>query len=189
MRKSNKKKVLKQKDGERNFHFSSCTTDVQAALRETRRADWNKWTKFNAGIVLTDEEVRQLTEAGCEIYPMKWVDTDKNAYPRRDHDYVSVPAKYKSRLVGCGNFETTDSEQILQLVTWIRTISFVVGAHRPTSPFILATFTNGYQGQEIDRIFLYRIPAEGIPEDGIAGGEILPSRVPVHGTKDAGLGL
>ena len=72
---------------------------------------------------------------------------------------------------------------------WIRTMSFVVGAHRPTSPFILATFTNGYQGQEIDRIFLYRIPAEGIPEDGIAGGEILPSRVPVDGTKDAGLGL
>ena len=34
MRKSNKKKVLKQKDGERNLHFSSCTTDVQAALRE-----------------------------------------------------------------------------------------------------------------------------------------------------------
>ena len=48
-------------------------------------------------------------------------------------------------------------------------------------------FTNGYfQGQEIARILLYRIPAEGIPEEGIAGGEILASRVPVYGTKDAG---
>ena len=28
-----------------------------------------------------------------------------------------------------------DSAQILQLVMWIRTISFAVGAHRPTSPF------------------------------------------------------
>ena len=51
---------------------------------------------------------RSATEASCETYPMKWVDTDKNEYPRRDNDYVSVPAKYKSRLVGCGNFETTE---------------------------------------------------------------------------------
>ena len=51
-------------------------------------------------------------------------------------------------------------------------------------------FTNGYfQGQEIDRILLFRIPAEGIPQEGIAGGEILASRVPVYGTKDAGRGL
>ena len=33
-------------------------------------------------------------------------------------------------------------------------------------------FTNGYfQVQEIDRILLYGIPAEGFPEEGIAGGE------------------
>ena len=32
MRKSNRKKVLKKKDGERNLHFPSCTPDVQAAL-------------------------------------------------------------------------------------------------------------------------------------------------------------
>ena len=32
------------------------------------------------GVILADEEVHQLTEAGCEIHPMKWVDTDKNTY-------------------------------------------------------------------------------------------------------------
>ena len=87
LRKSNKMKVLNKKDGERNLHFPSCALDVQAALRETRRIEWNKWMKFNAGIILTDEEVRQLSEGGCEIYPMKWVDTDKNAYLRRDSDF------------------------------------------------------------------------------------------------------
>ena len=66
---SNKKKVLKKKDGERNPHF---TPHVQAALRETRRIEWNKWMEFSAGIILPNAEVRQLTEAGCEIYPMKW---------------------------------------------------------------------------------------------------------------------
>ena len=69
-RKSNKKKVLKKKHGERNLHFPSCSPDVQTALRETRRTEWNKWMKFNAGAILTDEEVRHLTEPGCEIYPM-----------------------------------------------------------------------------------------------------------------------
>ena len=63
---------------------------------------------FNAGVVLTDEEVRQLTEAGCEIYPMQWIELDKNAHLRRDNDFVSVQAKYKSRLFGFGNFETTE---------------------------------------------------------------------------------
>ena len=37
MRQSNKKKLLKKKDGERNLHFPSCPPEVQAALRETRR--------------------------------------------------------------------------------------------------------------------------------------------------------
>ena len=36
---------------------------------------------------------------------------------------------------------------------------------------------------------LYRIPAGGIPEEGIASGEILASRVPVYGTKNAGRGF
>ena len=44
--------------------------------------------KFNAGVVLTDEELRQLPEAGSEICPMKWVDAEENAYLRRDNDCV-----------------------------------------------------------------------------------------------------
>ena len=93
MRQNNKKKMLKKKDVERNHHFASCPPEVQAALRETRRAEWKKWMKFNAGAILTDEEVRQLTEAGCEMYHMQWIEVDKNAHLRRDHDHVSVLAK------------------------------------------------------------------------------------------------
>ena len=93
MRRSNKRKLLKKKDVERNLHFPSCPPDVPAALRETRHPEWKQQVKFNAGVILTDEEVRQLTEAGCEIYPMQWTEVDI--------DYVSVPAKYLSRLVCC----------------------------------------------------------------------------------------
>ena len=66
---------------------------------------------FNAGVILTNREVREPTEAGSQMYPMKWVDTDKNAFLRRDNDHVSVPAKYESRPVGCGNFETTEGHR------------------------------------------------------------------------------
>ena len=139
---------------------------------------------------LTDEEVRQLTEASCEIYTMKWVDTNKNAYLRRDNDYVSAPAKYRSRLFGCENWETTEG---------LRTDSPAgdVDSHNIVRSWCAQAcvlshscdFTNGYfQGQEIDRILLFRIPAEGIPEEEVAGGEILASRVPVYGTKDTGRG-
>ena len=137
MRKSDKKKVLKKKDGERNLHIPSCTPDVQLALRETRRAEWNKWMKFNAGIVLTDEEVVRLIEAGREIYLMKWVDTDKNAHLRRDTDCVSVhmqSTRFDCLVVEISRRQT-DSAQLLQLAMWIRTISFAFGAHRPMSPF------------------------------------------------------
>ena len=84
-----------------------------------------------------------------------------------------------------------DSAQILQLVMWIRTISFVVGAHRPTrlhSPHAIAR-ADTFKGTKIDRILLYCIPAEGVPEEGIARGATLASIVPVYGTKDAEPGL
>ena len=141
---------------------------------------------FNASVILTDEEVRQLTEAGYEIYPMKWVDTDKNA-----NDYVPVPAKYKSRLVGGGNVHTTEGLRTDSPAGDVDSHNIVCSWCAQAHVHIHSCdFTNGYfQVQEIDRIVLYRIPAEGIPEEGIAGGEIWASRVPVNGTKDAGRGL
>ena len=99
VRQINKKELVKKKDCERNLHFAASSPEVQAALRETRRVEWKKVDEFNAGIILTDEEVLQHTQAGCEIYPMQWA---------KGRDDVSVPAKYKGRLVGCGNFETTE---------------------------------------------------------------------------------
>ena len=46
MRESNKKKMLKKKDGERNLHFASSPPEVQAALTETRRVEWKKMDEF-----------------------------------------------------------------------------------------------------------------------------------------------
>ena len=109
MQKSNKKKVLKKKDGERDLHFPSCTPDVQVALRETRRTEWNKCVKFNAGVMLPNEEVRQLTEAGCRDLSDEM---GRYRQKKRIYDEIMItflfPAKYKSRVVGCGNLETME---------------------------------------------------------------------------------
>ena len=107
---------------------------------------------------MTNEEVRQLTEACCEIYPMKWLGTDKNAHLRSDNDHVSVPAKYKSRLVGSTEGLRTDSPSG-DLDSHNIVCSWCSQAHVSIHS---CEFTNGYfQGQEIDRILLYRITGEG----------------------------
>ena len=61
---------------------------------------------FNAGVILTREELNELTAEGVTVQPMQWVEVDKNAHKRRHNK--RVPPLLKSRLVGCGNFEETE---------------------------------------------------------------------------------
>ena len=147
---------------------------------ETRRTKWNKWMKFNAGIILSDEEVRQLTEAGCEIYSMKWADTDKNAYLRRDNDYTSVHAKYESRLVGCGNFETTEGLRTHSPAGDVDSHNIVCSWCAQAHVSIHSCdFTNGYK-KSIESCYI-KIPAEGFQKNGLQarkfGLHVFPSRV------------
>ena len=123
----------------------------KAALRETRRTEWNKWMKFNAGIILTDEEVRQLTEADCEIYPVKWVETNKNAFLPRENDYVSVPATYKSQLAGCKIFVTTEGRRTDSPAGDVDSHNIVCSwSAQATSPFIHAILrTDTFKGKKL----------------------------------------
>ena len=78
--------------------------------------------RFNAGVILTDEEVRQLTETGCEIYPMNGLIQTQTRIceeitivflflqsTRVDWLFVEILRRQK------------DSAQILQLVQLVRT--------------------------------------------------------------------
>ena len=103
-----------------------------------------KWTSFNAGVILMDDEVRRLTHT-CVIYPMKWVDTNKNAHLRRDTEYVPVPSTIRTDSPA----GDVDSHSIV--------CSWCAQAHVSNRS---CDFTNGHsQGQEFDRILLFRIPA------------------------------
>ena len=86
-----------------NLSFASCPPDVQARLRQCKAKEWQKLKEFNAEIILTKTELQELPDAGVKANPMQWVETDKNGFKRR-HD-IRISSGFKSRLVGCGNFE------------------------------------------------------------------------------------
>ena len=113
------------------------TRDANCSQGETRRVAWATQMSFNAVDILTDEETRQLTDAGRGTYPMQRVDTSKNTHLRGDNVYVCVLARHKGRLVG--NMETSRQRenfaQILLLVMWIFTVPYAVGIHELTSSF------------------------------------------------------
>ena len=183
------RKPPKKKDGDKNLHFASCSADIQAGLRKSRVKEWQKWKEFNAGIILSKDELQKLVQEGVKVSPMQWIETDKNAHKRRDDN--KVPQELKSRLVGCGNFEETEG---------LRTDSPTgdVDAHNLVFSWCAshqvrirsADISSAYlQGKQNDRVILYRIPKGGIPEEGIEEGAVLAARVPIYGTKDAGRGF
>ena len=64
-------KKPKKKDGDKNLHFASSSPEIQQGLRHSRAAEWQKWKKFNAGVILTKDELRELQDAGVKLYPMQ----------------------------------------------------------------------------------------------------------------------
>ena len=108
-----------------NLDYKRSTPDVRKCIIEARKTEWEKWLRFGAAIVVTEEQVQELINKGHTLYPTQWVDTDKNQHLKHTPDYK---AKYKSRLVACGQFENcpelrTDSptcsvEGINILLSW-----------------------------------------------------------------------
>ena len=184
-----KAKVQKKKGGDKNLRCSDTSPEIQRGLRKSRVVEWQKWKQFNAGVVLSKKEVDDLLAQGVTIQPMQWVETDKNAHLRRDGKFIAPDLK--SRLVGCGNFEETDGirtdspagdvDSHNLIFSWCASHKVMIRS---------ADISNAYlQGNEVDRIILYRIPKGGIPEEGIEEGTIIAARVPIYGTKDAGRGF
>ena len=108
---------------------------------------------------------------------MKRVDTDKKRVSTmRKRLCLRSRKLQESDCFGCENWETTEGLRTDSPTGDVNSHNSVRSWCAQARVFIHSCdFTNGYfQGQEIDRILLYRIPAEGIPE-GVAGGEILAS--------------
>ena len=179
-----------KKDGDKNLRFGSCSKEIQEGLLRSREKEWDKWTEFNAGVVLTQEEVEELRDDGITVQPMQWVETDKAAHKRREGGPYVEPI-LKSRLVGCGNCEDTDGIRTDSPAGDVDSHNLVFSwAASNRCKLKSADISNAYlQGKEVDRVILYRIPKGGIPGRGIAEGAIIAARVPIYGTKDAGRGF
>ena len=98
---------------------------------------------------------------------MQWVETDKNAHKRRYGTYVEPDLK--SRLVGCSNFEDQEGLRTDSPASDVDAHNIVFSWCASNKVNIKsADIRNAYlQGEEVDRIILYKFPRGGIPEEGI----------------------
>ena len=108
MHRENKERMLMTKNGEGKFHFAHLSSKVQHVSRETRRAIRETQMSYDAVVILTDRQMRQLTGVSRKISPMQRVDTDGNTHLRGDSDYVCVPANHKGRTTRHANSETPE---------------------------------------------------------------------------------
>ena len=109
------------------------------------------------------------------MIPSKWVDTIKNWFERHKPGFEP---RYKSRLVGCGNFEQDDGVRTDAPTSDLET-HCVVAAFAACSRTTIRSpdISNAYfQAQPLDRVILMRQAA-------------LLVRVPVCGLRDSGRGF
>ena len=127
-----------------------------------------------------------MLSEGVTIQPMQWIETDKNAHQRRDGKFVAPDLK--SRLVGCGNFEETEGLRTDSPTGDVDSHNLIFSwcaAHKVK--ICSADISNAYlQGNEVDRVILYKIPKGGIPEEGVEEGTVIAARVSIYGIKDVG---
>lgn len=65
------KKKHKTTHSEKDSKFERCTLEIQALVRKTRAAGWQKWMKFDAAAMLEPHEVGELVSQGFFILPMQ----------------------------------------------------------------------------------------------------------------------
>ena len=103
-----KNKNKKKKAQGKVFDYYKESADVRKGIDESRGAEWDKWEKFGAAYVISDEEtIDSFAADGVPEIPLQWIDTDKNEHAResdrkagKKHDI-----EHKSRMVVCGQLE------------------------------------------------------------------------------------
>ena len=173
----------------REINYKKSDPDVQHALDQTRRKEWNNWKQFQAAHVLPpgkEQDEYLAANPDLVVIPSRWVDTDKSEDPSKP--------EYKSRLVARGDLEKssstspvrTDSPTSSQL--FLHTIiSFSVCKKKKVGGGdISAAFL---QGTQIKRKLALKLPADGIPDEDIPPGSLLICEKSVYGTCDTPRGF
>ena len=89
-----------------NYHTAS--PFIRRKIDESRAKEWKKYEDFQAAIPIKGQDLVDLLAEGHIALPMKWVDTFKSIHEQHKPDFVP---EFKSRLIGCGNFEDATGER------------------------------------------------------------------------------
>ena len=81
--------------------------EIREGLDISRKTEWLKWKQFTAGRPCRGKELQKLLDEGHVPVPTQWIETDRNAFMRRDNG-PTVDPDLKSRLVGRGDLEGLD---------------------------------------------------------------------------------
>lgn len=126
-KKTRVRKPPKKKHGDKNLSFASCSQEIQKGLRKPRAPEWQKSKQFNAGVLLSDEELQKLLGACVQVNPTQWKATDGNAHKRRDGRTSLLTSRVASSAAGIARTRMA-SVQTRRLESLTRTTSFSQGA-------------------------------------------------------------
>ena len=168
------------------LNYYKATPYVRRCIDGSRGKEWQKYVDFPAAIPIKGKDLSDLLADGHVPIPMKWVDTMKNIHEQHKPDFVP---DWKSRLVGCGNFEDAAGVRTDAPASDLETHSVVAAfAACIGVPIQSSDIKNAYfQALPIDRIVIMRQPAGGLP--GVDPEAYLLVRVPVYGLCDSGRGF
>jgi len=172
----------------KTLNFIKSSPEGQTGLLESRKKDWDKWKQFNAAKIVPGDELEELLKEGHVALPTQWIETDKNVHKRLPG--VDIEPLDKSRLVAGGDLEDTNlrSDSPTCDIEEQKLIFSFAACHG--LKVRSADTTNAYfQGQELDRILLFKQPPGGLPDPELPPDAHLLARVPIYGTRDAGRGF
>ena len=179
--KGNRRKQLSGK----TLRYDNLSQEHQKGLDASRATEWKKWMDFGAGVKVQGEILDELIGEGHRPIPMQWIDTDQNEHlirPGTKH----VP-KFKSRLVGCGQFEDRTGIRSDSPTCDVEGLNLVCSfAACNKLQLKCSDLRNAYfNGLPLDRLLLMWPPKGGLPGEG-DDKYAIASNLPIYGTGDAG---
>ena len=147
--------------------YEKADHDVKRGLNPSRRAEWDKWKKYSAAVVIPASAAAELVGQGGDEFPTQWIDNDKNEHLWKPGG-PQVDPKFKSRLVGRGDSETAElrsdsptaeNESVCIVLSFASSWKLRIKKGDISSAY--------FQREKLTRKLLLRQPKGGLQEDSV----------------------
>ena len=85
------------------IRYCNASEEIQRGLDASRAKEWDKWLKYDAAEVISQEQAQELIGEGAEEIGTQWIEIDKNDHLRTPDQIAQIEADLRSRLVAMGN--------------------------------------------------------------------------------------